>query len=53
MQLVSGVGAVFDSPVGRCVLRTDVALKIEESGAAATFTLEEGQSVHGVGTAPL
>ena len=53
VQLVSGVGAVFDSPVGRCVLRTDVALKIEESGAAATFTLEEGQSVHGVGTAPL
>ena len=45
VQLVSGVGAVFESPAGRCVLRTDVALKIEESGVAATFTLEEGQSV--------
>ncbi len=45
VQLVTGVGAVFDSPVGRCVLRTDVALKIEESGVAATITLEEGQSV--------
>ncbi len=45
VQLVTEVGAVFDSPAGRCVLRTDVALKIEESGVAATFTLEEGQSV--------
>jgi len=45
VQLVTGVGAVFESPAGRCVLRTDVALKIEETGVAATFTLEEGQSV--------
>src|SRR6266851_4774963 len=45
VHLVPGVGAVFESPAGRCVLRTDVALKIEESGVAATFTLEEGQSV--------
>ena len=43
--MVTGVGAVFESSVGRCVLRTDVALKIEKSGVAATFTLEEGQSV--------
>jgi GH15 family glucan-1,4-alpha-glucosidase len=45
VHLVTGVGAVFESSMGRCVLRTDVALKIEESGVAATFTLEEGQSV--------
>jgi GH15 family glucan-1,4-alpha-glucosidase len=45
VQLVPGVGAVFESPAGRCVLRSDVALKIEESGVAATFTLEEGQGV--------
>ncbi len=45
VRLVTGVGAVFESAMGRCVLRTDVALKIEESGVAATFTLEEGESV--------
>jgi GH15 family glucan-1,4-alpha-glucosidase len=45
VHLVDGVGAVFESPAGRCVLRTDVALKVEESGVAATFTLEEGQNV--------
>ncbi len=45
VRLVSGVGAVFESSAGRCVLRCDVALKIEESGVAATFTLEEGQGV--------
>ncbi|MGD0242974.1 MAG: glycoside hydrolase family 15 protein [Streptosporangiaceae bacterium] len=45
VHLVEGVGAVFESSVGRCVLRTSVALKVEESGVAATFTLEEGQSV--------
>src|SRR6201991_3080067 len=27
VQLVTGVGAVFESAMGRCVLRTDVALK--------------------------
>jgi len=45
VRLVAGVGAVFESSAGRCVLRSDVALKIEESGVAATFTLEEGQGV--------
>ncbi len=45
VHLVTGVGAVFESPAGRCVLRTDVPLKVEESGVAATFTLEEGQGV--------
>jgi GH15 family glucan-1,4-alpha-glucosidase len=45
VRLVTGVGAVFESSAGRCVLRTDVPLKIEESGVAATFTLEEGQGV--------
>src|SRR6202050_967000 len=43
VRLVGGVGAVFESSMGRCVLRTEVPLKIEESGVAATFTLEEGQ----------
>jgi GH15 family glucan-1,4-alpha-glucosidase len=43
VRLVTGVGAVFESSAGRCVLRSDVALKIEESGVAATFTLEDGQ----------
>jgi len=46
VRLVTGVGAVFESSAGRCVLRTDVPLKIEESGVAATFTLAEGQSVN-------
>src|SRR6201996_7877428 len=45
VRLVDGVGAVFESSAGRCVLRTNVALKIEESGVAATFTLDEGESV--------
>jgi GH15 family glucan-1,4-alpha-glucosidase len=45
VELVTGVGAVFESPLGRCVLRTNVALKIEESGVAATFTLDEGETV--------
>jgi GH15 family glucan-1,4-alpha-glucosidase len=45
VRLVTGVGAVFESSAGRCVLRSDVALKVEESGVAATFTLEEGQGV--------
>jgi GH15 family glucan-1,4-alpha-glucosidase len=45
VRLVTGVGAVFESSAGRCVLRSDVALKIEESGVAASFTLEEGQGV--------
>jgi len=45
VRLVDGVGAVFESSMGRCVLRTEVPLKIEESGVAATFTLEEGQGV--------
>jgi GH15 family glucan-1,4-alpha-glucosidase len=45
VHLVEGVGAVFESSAGRCVLRTSVALKVEESGVAATFTLEEGQGV--------
>jgi GH15 family glucan-1,4-alpha-glucosidase len=45
VRLVTGTGAVFESSAGRCVLRTGVALKIEEFGVAATFTLEEGESV--------
>jgi len=44
VQIVQGVGAVFTSPLGRAVLRTNVALKVEENGVAASFTLEEGES---------
>ena len=36
---------MFESALGRAVLRTNVPLKVEEPGVAATFTLEEGQSV--------
>jgi GH15 family glucan-1,4-alpha-glucosidase len=44
VELVDGVGAVFDSPAGRCVLRADVPLKAEDGGVGATFTLEEGET---------
>ena len=52
VEIVSGVGAVFTSSLGRAVLRSDVPLKIEEgpalgrSGVAATFTLDEGQEAN-------
>ena len=42
VEIVKGVGAVFTSPIGHVVLRTNVSLKVEESGVAATFVLEEG-----------
>jgi GH15 family glucan-1,4-alpha-glucosidase len=45
VELVHGVGAVFTSALGRCVLRTNVPLKIEENGVAASFTVEEGETV--------
>ncbi len=44
LQVIQGVGAVFTSPLGRAVLRTNVSLKAEDDGVAATFTLEEGES---------
>jgi GH15 family glucan-1,4-alpha-glucosidase len=44
LQVIQGVGAVFTSPLGRAVLRTNVSLKAEEDGVAATFTLDEGES---------
>jgi pentatricopeptide repeat protein len=44
VEIVQGVGAVFTSALGRAVLRTNVPLKAEEQGVAATFTLEEGES---------
>jgi GH15 family glucan-1,4-alpha-glucosidase len=52
VELVPGIGAVFTSSLGRVVLRTDIQLKIEEGpvvgrcGVAATFTVEEGQTVN-------
>ena len=42
---MQGVGAVFTSNLGRAVLRTSVPLKAEDNGVAATFTLDEGESV--------
>jgi GH15 family glucan-1,4-alpha-glucosidase len=44
VDIIQGVGAVFTSALGRAVLRTNVPLKAEEQGVAATFTLEEGES---------
>src|SRR6202167_3830978 len=44
LQIIQGVGAVFTSPLGRAVLRTNVSLKAEDDGVAATFTLEEGET---------
>jgi GH15 family glucan-1,4-alpha-glucosidase len=43
VEVIKGVGAVFSSPMGRVLLRTNVSLKVEESGVAATFVLEEGE----------
>src|SRR3954452_18545302 len=45
IELVNGVGAVFGSAACGCVLRTDLPLKIEDDGVAATFTLDEGEQV--------
>ena len=45
LDIVEGVGAVFTSPVGRCVLRTPMPLKAESGGVGASFTLEEGETV--------
>src|ERR1700734_4233087 len=39
VQIVQGVGAVFTSAVGRAVLRTNIPLKVEENGGAASFAL--------------
>src|SRR5271154_2108040 len=44
VEIVQGVGAVFTSPLGRVVLRTNIGLKVEENGVAATFTLAEGET---------
>jgi GH15 family glucan-1,4-alpha-glucosidase len=44
VQIIEGVGAVFTSPLGRAMLRTNATLKAEDSGVAATFTLAEGET---------
>src|SRR6202790_2551963 len=44
VQIIQGVGAVFTSPMGRAVLRTNVSLKAEENGVAASFTLKQGET---------
>ncbi|RAY16706.1 glycoside hydrolase family 15 protein [Actinomadura craniellae] len=44
VHLVAGMGAVFESPAGRCVLRSSVPLTIVEDGVRASFTLEEGET---------
>jgi GH15 family glucan-1,4-alpha-glucosidase len=44
--LVDGVGAVFTSAAGRCVLRTSVPLTVEAGGGvSAVFKLEAGERV--------
>jgi GH15 family glucan-1,4-alpha-glucosidase len=45
VELVPGTGAVFTSAKGQFVLRTTVPLKIEDTGVAATFTVDEGETV--------
>jgi GH15 family glucan-1,4-alpha-glucosidase len=45
VEIVHGVGAIFTSATGRAVLRTSIPLKAEDKGVAATFTLDEGESV--------
>jgi GH15 family glucan-1,4-alpha-glucosidase len=45
VEVVTGVGAVFESSAGRFVLRTSVPLKLEDSGVAASFTLNEGEGM--------
>jgi GH15 family glucan-1,4-alpha-glucosidase len=45
VELVPGVGAVFESSLGSCVLRTSLPLKIEDTGVATSFTVEEGETV--------
>jgi GH15 family glucan-1,4-alpha-glucosidase len=44
VQIIEGVGAVFSSPLGRAMLRTNATLKAEDNGVAATFTLAEGET---------
>jgi GH15 family glucan-1,4-alpha-glucosidase len=45
VTVIEGVGAVFTSAMGRCILRTAIALKPEADGVGATFTLDEGETV--------
>jgi GH15 family glucan-1,4-alpha-glucosidase len=46
VDVVEGVGAVFRSAAGTCVLRTPVPLKVEDGGGVgATFTLDAGETV--------
>jgi len=46
VQVIEGVGAVFSSALGHCILRTDIPLKLEADGVGATFTLDEGETVN-------
>jgi GH15 family glucan-1,4-alpha-glucosidase len=45
VEIVDGVGAVFESATGRCVLRSSVPLHIVGDGVRATFALDEGEGV--------
>jgi GH15 family glucan-1,4-alpha-glucosidase len=45
VEVVDGVGAVFESSAGRCVLRSSVPLTNDGDGVKATFTLDEGETV--------
>jgi GH15 family glucan-1,4-alpha-glucosidase len=45
IHLVEGVGAVFESPSGRLVLRSTAPLSIDGDAAVASFDLDEGERV--------
>ncbi len=44
VDIVDGVGAVFTSSAGRCVLRSDVPLHRDGDAVRATFSLDQGQT---------
>ncbi len=43
VTLVDGVGAVFESPAGRLLLRATVPVSVDGDAAVASFTLDEGE----------
>jgi GH15 family glucan-1,4-alpha-glucosidase len=45
VEVVDGLGAVFSSVAGHCVLRTDAPLTVDRAGVCAEFSLDEGESL--------
>ncbi len=45
VNLIDGVGAVFTSPVGRLLLRSTTALRVDGLGVVAEPVLAEGESI--------